>query len=263
MDIRFGLRTLRKNPGFATVAVLSLALGIGANTALFSLVNALLLRHLPVERPEQLAAVGMPSRVGGVSEGTPQFGLFSLPLYYALRDANQSFSGLLATGRTEKLDLHLEGAPPSSEPEHPRGRMVTGNYFSVLGVRAAAGRTFTDDDDRPGGVSAPAVVLSYQYWQRRFALDAGIVGKRLTINGGVFTVVGVAAPEFEGEVVGSRADLWLPVNQQPLVDPGRNWLNAPNTSWLLLMGRRKPGVSLEQAQAELDPLAHRLVPTLP
>ena len=262
-DIRFGLRTLAKNPGFTAVAVLSLALGIGANTALFSLVNGLLLRHLPVAHPEDLAAVGLPSRVGGVSEGTPRFDLFSLPLYYALRDANHSFSGLLATGRTERLDMRAEGVPPTAEPEHPRGRMVTGNYFSVLGVRAAAGRTFTEDDDRPGGVSPPAVVLSYQYWQRRFGLDPGVIGKRLTINGGVFTIIGVAAPEFDGEVVGARAEMWFPVTQQPLVDPGRNWLNAPNTSWLLLMGRLKPGVTLEQARAELDPLAHRLVGTLP
>ena len=262
-DVRFGLRTLAKNPGFTAVAVLSLALGIGANTALFSLVNGLLLRHLPVAHPEELAAVGLPSRVGGVSQGTPQFGLFSVPLYYAVRDANRSFSGLVATGRTEKLDVRVEGAPPSAEPDHPRARMVTGNYFSVLGVRPVLGRTFTDEDDRPGGVSAPAVVLSYQYWQRRFGLDPAVVGKRLSINGGVFTIIGIAAPNFEGEVVGSRADLWLPVTQQPVVDPGRNWLNAPNVNWLLLMGRLKPGVTLEQARAELDPLAHRLVPTLP
>jgi len=262
-DIRFGLRGLAKNPGFTVVAVLTLALGIGANTALFSLVNALLLRHLPVANPEQLAAIGNPARVGGVSEGTPRFDLFSLPLYYAVRDASHSFSGLLATGRTGALDVRAEGAAATAEVEHPRGRLVTGNYFSVLGVHAAAGRTFTEEDDRLGGVSPPAVVLAYQYWKRRFGLDPAVVGKRLTINGGLFTIIGVAAPEFTGEIVGAREDLWIPVTQQPLVNPGRNWLRDGNTSWLLLLGRLKPGVTLEQAKAELDPLAHRLVPTLP
>ena len=262
-DVRFGARMLVKNPGFSLVAVLSLALGIGANTALFSLVNGLLLRHLPVSHPEELAAVGLASRVNGVSNGTPQFGLLSLPLYYALRDANQSFSGVLATGRSGALDMRMEGTPATSQPEHPRGRLVTGNYFSVLGVPAAAGRLFSEEDDKQGGVSAPAVVLAYQYWQRHFSMDPSVVGKRMTINGGQFTVIGVAAAEFTGEVVGQRIDIFIPANQQPLVNPGRNWLADGNTNWLLLMGRLKPGVTIEQAQAELDPLAHRLVPTLP
>ena len=262
-DIRFAARTLVKSPGFTAVAALSLALGIGANTALFSLVNGLLLRHLPVANPERLVAVGVPSRVNGVSSGTPQFNLFSLPLYYAMRDASGSFDGLLASGRSGQLDLRAEGSAATAEPEHPRGRLVTGNYFSVLGVRAAAGRTFTEEDDRPGGVSSPTLVLSYQYWQRRFNVDPGVVGKRMNINGGLFTVIGVAAPEFTGEVVGARADLWIPVTQQPIVNPGRNWLQDGNTSWLLLLGRLKPGVTMEQAKAELDPLVHRLVLTLP
>jgi predicted permease len=260
-EIRLAMRSLAKNPAFTLVAVLSLSLGIGANTALFSLVDALLLRPLPVSDPDRLAIVGAPSRVNGVSEGTPQFGLFSLPLYRALRDASGSFDGLLASGRTGRLDVRVEGTSASREAEHPSGRMVTGNYFSVLGVRAAVGRALGDDDDR---VTAPPVaVLSHEYWRRRFALDPGVVGRRLTINGGVFTVVGVAAPGFTGEVVGARADLWLPVGQQPLVNPGRNWLDDPATSWLLLMGRLGPHVDLGRARAELDPLAHRLVETLP
>jgi len=260
-DIRFGIRTLAGKPGFTAVATLSLALGIGANTALFSLVNALLLRHLPVAHPEQLVALGLTSRVNGVSEGTPQLRLISVPLYRALREKNQCFEGLLASGRSEQLDLRTEGAPTSSEAEHPRARLVSGNYFSVLGVRALIGRTFTDDDDKQG--APPAIVLAYQYWQRRFGSDPGILGKRFNINGGEFSVIGVAVPEFDGEVVGARYDLWIPLIQQPLVNPGRNWLNDPRTSFLLLMGRLKPGVTLEQAHAELDPLAHQLIPALP
>jgi len=262
-DIRFAARTLAKSPGFTAVAVLSLALGIGANTALFSLVNGLLLRHLPVAHPEQLVAVGLPSRTGGVSDGTPRFDLLSLPLYYALRDSNQCFSGVLATGRTGGLDMQEEGGATTAAAEHPRGRMVTGNYFSLLGVRAAIGRTLTEEDERPGGASPPVVVLSYRYWQRRFAGAASVVGKRLKINGGLFTVIGVAAPEFAGEIVGTEEDLWIPVTQQPLVNPGRNWLQDGNTSWLLLLGRLKDGVTLDEAKAELDPLMHRLIPALP
>ncbi len=260
-DIRFGMRTLAKKPGFTVVAVLSLALGIGANTALFSLVNALLLRHLPVANPEQLVAVGLTSRVNGVSEGTPQFNLFSVPLYRAIKENSRSFEGLLAAGRAEKLDVRLEGTPASAEPEHSRGRIVAGNYFSVLGVRATIGRTFTAEDDKEG--ATPVAVISYNYWQRRFGLDPGVLGKRLTINKGQFTVIGVAAPEFYGEVMGASYDIWFPIQQEPLLNGGRDWLHDPATSWLLLMGRLKPGVTLEQARAELDPLGHRLIVSLP
>ena len=259
-DVRFAARTLAKSPGFTAVAVLSLALGIGANTALFSLVNGLLLRHLPVAHPEQLVAVGLTWRVNGVSEGTPQLNLASLPLYRALREKNQSFDGLLASGRADQLDLRAEGAGAGSEPEHPRGRLVSGNYFTVLGVRAAMGRTFTDEDDKRG--APPVIVLAHQYWRQRFGLEPGVLGKRFTINGGQFTVIGVAAPEFDGEVVGARYDIWIPVSQQPLINPGRNWLDDPRTSFLLLMGRLKPGVTVAQARAELDPLVHQLIPTL-
>ena len=260
-DIRFGLRTLAKNPGFTSVAVLSLALGIGANTAMFSLVNALLLRHLPVARPEELAAVGKTSRVDSVSEGTPQLDIFSVPLYRALREKNRSFSDVLASGRSGQLDLREEGTSATAEPEHPRGRFVSGNYFSLLGVRPAAGRTFMDEDDKEG--APPVAVLSYAYWRRRFALAPSVVGKRLAINGTQFEVIGVAAPEFDGEIVGARTELWMPIAQQPVANPGRNWIHAPDTSWLLLMGRLKPGITIEQAQAELNPLAHQLIPTLP
>ena len=262
-DIRFGLRTLAKSPAFTVVAVLTLALGIGANTALFSLVNGLLLRHLPVSHPEELVAVGLPYRVNSSSEGTPRLDLFSLPLYHALAENSRSFDGLLASGQSGHLDMRVEGAPANSAAEHPHGRLVSGNYFSVLGVRAAIGRTITGDDDRAGGSSPPVVVLGYDYWQRRFAQDPAVLGRQLSVNARKFTIVGVAAPGFFGEVVGARADLWIPASQQPLVNPGRNWVNDPHESWLLLMGRLKPGVTMEQAQAELDPLAHRLLPTLP
>jgi predicted permease len=261
-DLKYAARTLGRSPGFTATAALTLALGIGVNTALFSLVNGLLLRHLPVSHPEQLVAVGKPSRVGGVSEGSPRLDIFSAPLYRALRERNHSFESLLASGRTGQLNLRLEGEPAGSESEHPSGRLVSGNYFSVLGVRALLGRTFTDEDDQTRS-AAPVVVISYDYWTRRFARDPEIIGRRLILNGSLFTVVGVATPEFYGEIVGARADVWIPVSRQPLVNPGRNWVNSPSTSWLLLMGRLKPGVTIEQAQAEFEPLAHQSVPELP
>jgi predicted permease len=256
-DIRYAARMLLKNPGFTAVVVLTLALGIGANTALFSLVDALLLRQLPVTRPQELVAVGKPSRVNGLSMGTPQMDFFSYPLYRALRENNKSFSDLAASGRTGKLDRREEGTPAGSEPEHPNGRMVSGNYFSLLGVRAAIGRTISEEDDKTG--ATPVAVLSYDYWVRRFARDPGVLGRRLNINGSPFRVIGVAAPEFFGEVVGAKADLWFPAGQQPQVNPGRNWIQDPHTSWLLLMGRLAPGATQEQAGAEMDALAHRLV----
>lgn len=261
-DMKYASRMLARNPGFSVVAAITLALGIGANTALFSLVNGLLLRHLPVTHPEELVAVGKSSRVGGVSQGTPRLDVFSSPLYRALRERNRSFQSLLASGRTGQLNMRLEDEPAGSEAEHLSGRLVSGNYFSVLGVRTLIGRTFSEEDDQPGA-AAPVLVISYDYWTRRFARDPAVIGRRVFLNGSLFSVIGVATPEFYGEVVGAKADVWIPVNDQPLVNPGRNWVNDPQTSWLLLMGRLKPGVTLEQAQAELDPLAHQAIPQLP
>src|SRR4030095_11865286 len=172
-DLRYALRSLRLAPAFTIVATLSLALGIGANTAIFSLMDALLLRSLPVGAPERLAALGDPSRVGGKSEGTIRTDLFSLPLYRELREKNQVFSGLYASGRTGRIEV---GAGRSStQPERVRGRLVSGNYFSVLGVPAFLGRTFSGEEDRSPG-SSPFVVLSHDYWKRRFASDPRVIG---------------------------------------------------------------------------------------
>jgi predicted permease len=261
-DLKYGARALLRSPGFAAMASLTLALGIGVNTALFSLVNGLLLRHLPVSHPEELVAVGKPSRVGGVSQGTPRFDVFSLPLYRAVRERNHSFENLLASGRTGQLSMRLENEPAGSEAQHPSARMVSGNYFSVLGVRSFVGRTFNEQDDQPGATD-PVVVISYDYWTRRFSRDPAAVGRRIVLNGSLFTIIGVAAPEFFGEVVGARADLWIPTSRQPLINPGRNWVDDPQTSWVLLMGRLKPGVTIDQARAEIDTLAHQAVVALP
>ncbi|HEY7216273.1 MAG TPA: ABC transporter permease [Thermoanaerobaculia bacterium] len=255
-DLRYALRSLRLAPAFTLVAALSLALGIGANTAIFSLLDALLLRQLPVQAPERLAAVGDPSRTGGKSEGSIRADVFSVPLYRELRDRNQVFSGLFASGRSGRLTVGTDRS--AAKPETARGRLVSGNYFAVLGVPAFRGRTFTAADDRSPG-AAPYVVISYDYWQRRFAGSPGAVGRSLTLNGYPFTIIGVTPPEFFGDIVGTSTDVWIPLMMQRQVNPGRDYLDRWEISWLLLMGRLKPGVSLAEAHSSIDSLFKQLV----
>ncbi|HEX3528143.1 MAG TPA: ABC transporter permease [Thermoanaerobaculia bacterium] len=260
-DLRYAVRTLRMSPAFTIIAALSLALGIGANTAIFSLIHALLLRPLPgVHAPEQLVALGDPARTGSLSQGNVRTDLFSYPLYEQMRDHSQSFSGLAASGRSNRLVVGTEGANPPGGTETARGRIVSGNYFSVLGVPAFRGRTFTAAEDRVPGAD-PVVVISHSYWTRRFAQDSGVVGRPITLNGSPFTVIGIAPPEFTGDVVGFPTDIWIPLMMQLQVTTGRPYLDRWDTSWLLLLGRLKPGVSLPRAKAEMDTLVARAVTT--
>jgi len=263
-DLRYAVRTLRMSPAFTLIAALSLALGIGANTAIFSLIHALLLRPLPgVHAPEQLVALGDPSRTGSLSQGNVRTDLFSYPLYEQMRDHNQSFSGLAASGRSNRLVVGTGssgGGKPPGGTETARGRIVSGNYFSVLGVPAFRGRTFTAAEDRVPG-SDPIVVISHSYWTRRFAQDPGVVGRPITLNGSPFTVAGIAPPGFTGDVVGFPTDVWIPLMMQLQVTTGRPYLDRWDTSWLLLLGRLKPGVSLPRAKAEMDTLVARSVAT--
>jgi predicted permease len=262
-DLRYAVRTFRRSPVFTLVAALSLALGIGANTAIFSLINALLLRTLPVREPAQLVAVGDTSRTGSLSEGNVRSDLFSYPMYQRLRDQNHVFSALYASGRAGRLAVGTaDGGGPSgatnSAAETASGRIVSGNFFSLLGVQAARGRTFTEQEDRAPGAS-PVVVISHDYWKRRFAEDPRIVGKALKLNGSPFTVIGVTPPGFTGDVVGRPTDLWVPLSMQLQVNPGRPYRDRWDTSWLLLMGRLKPGATLAQARAEMTTLFARTV----
>ncbi|MGB2606534.1 MAG: ABC transporter permease [Candidatus Sulfotelmatobacter sp.] len=248
-DVRYALRQLRKNPGFTAVAVLTLALGIGANTSIFTVVNGLLLKMLPVRQPQRLAVVGDPTRVGGRSNGTPRADIFSYPLYKELRDQNSVFDGLCAAA----MDHHIEvdsgqGQPPD---EKITGRMVSGNYFSVLGLQPAAGRLISDTDDTAEEAN-PVLVLGYEYWLRKFSLSASIIGKDIRLNGFPFTVIGVAPAGFDGDVVGERTALFVPLSMQPEIVRGRHWRNAVNTSWLSLIGRLKPSATPGQAEANLN-----------
>jgi predicted permease len=236
--------------------VLSLALGIGANTAIFSLINAILLRSLPVHEPDRLVAVGDPTRVGSMSTGNVRNDLMSYPMYEQIRDQNQVFTDVFASGRANRLIVGLGSA--GEEGETARGRFVSGNYFSVFGVPALLGRTFTAEEDRVAGQS-PVVVISHEYWTRRLAQDAGIVGRTITISRHPFTIIGVMPAGFFGDIVGSATEIWIPLSMQPQVLPGRNHLDRWDVSWLLLMGRLRPGVSIEQARAEINVLFPRIV----
>jgi len=247
-DLRYAFRQLRKSPGFTTTAVLTLALGIGANTAIFSVLNALLLKMLPVKDPHQLVVVGNPADPNQRANGTPSTEIFSYPLYKELRDQNSVLTGLSAAGTDHHI---LVDAGQGERDEKVAGRMVSGNYFSVLGLNAAAGRLFSDSDDTAENAN-PVVVLGYNYWKRKFALSPALIGKEVRLNGFPFTVIGVAPPGFEGDVVGEQMALYVPLSMQPEIVRGRHWRNAPNTSWLSLIGRLKPGFTFAQAEANLN-----------
>ena len=239
-DIRYGLRMLTRDPGFTTVAVLTLALGIGANTAIFTMINTLLLRSLPVKDPQQLVLV--------TDRGNASLGY---PLYEQLCDGNQSFSGLFtATNGISKRNMTVT-ATGGAEAEPVWTRAVSGNFFSVLGVPAAAGRTLTVNDDRAGNAQA-AAVISHGFWKRRFGLDPAAIGRRIVLDEIPFTIVGVTPPGFSGFEVGRSPDLWWPIQMFPQVDGSQDMLTDKGSQWLRVMGRLKAGASEERAGAELN-----------
>ena len=248
-DLRFGLRLLVKKPGFTTVAVLTLALGIGANTAIFSLVNALLLRMLPVQDPQQLVVLSDPTIPNARIGGTPRIDVFSYPLYRELRDHNSVFTGLYAAASGRQIEADI--GQRSSSDAKVSGRLVSGNYFHVLGLKPAAGRLFSEEDDTAENAN-PVVVLGYGYWRRKFALSPSVIGRDIRLNGYPFTVVGVAPSGFDGDVVGDEMALFAPLSMQPEIIRGRHWREAGNASWLSVIGRLKSGATAAQAQAEVN-----------
>ncbi len=246
-DLRYGARMLLKRPGFTCVAALTLALGIGANTAIFSLIDAVLLKSLPVNNPERLALLW---RARGGNTGAQ----FPYRAYKQIRDQNEVLSGLLAW-HTLRLTVSVDNQP---EPA-VAGQLVSGNYYSVLGVNAALGRTITPDDDRAPGES-PVCVISHNYWRRRFAGDPAVVGKTIHLGGSPFTIIGVTPPEFFGLEVGSSMDISVPLMMQQQVMPGiRSYVDgADPNSFFRVMGRLRPGATMQQAQAGLSALYGRL-----
>jgi predicted permease len=255
-DLRYAIRTLRRGPGFSLVVVAMLALGIGANTAIFSLIEAVVVRGLPVPHPEQLVAIGDPSLVNSTGEGSPHATLFSYPLYRDVRDRGGLFTGVLASGPTGRLDVLADSA--GAELEHPRGRFVSANYFSVLGVPALRGHVFDGSEDQTAG-SAPVATISYAYWTSRFHQDASVVGRSIVVDNSRMTIIGVTPPSFTGEVVGESTDLWLPASMHDVLQPNNRKLEKRKSSWLLLLGRLAPGATLEQARQELGPFIIRTI----
>ena len=251
-DLRYAVRLLAKSPGVTAMAVLALALGIGANTAIFSLVNGALLRPLPgVRDPDQLVTLER------TQAGRVQFS-FGYPDYVDYRDHSSPLVDVAA---------HC-GTPLSfnnGASERLRGDLVSGNYFSVLGVKSAVGRLITsDDDDQPG--EHPVAVLSYGLWLRAFGSDQDVVGRGMKLNGYDFTIVGVAPRDFSGTETGRAYDVWIPIKMQVQAMPrtmGRHWFNDRSAGWLGLFGRIKPGASVEQAQAELTTIARGLEQSYP
>ena len=253
-DLRYAVRMMRKSPGFTAVAVLSLALGIGANTAIFSLVNAVMLRTLPVEEPDQLVLFGKGQMVG-ITDDLPDHSwqLFSYPFYRDVQRTNQVFSGVAAM---MSLSNDVRGIVSGTQPEPVRTRLVSGTYFSVLGVSAVAGRLFTDaEDQKPGG--NPVAVASYSWWQRRFGRDRSVVGKTLTLNSRVFTIIGVTPPEFFGTAVGESPDVWIPITMNAQVPPGWGGVKAisePSFQAFYILARLRPGVGAAQAGSHVNVL---------
>ncbi|HEV2664970.1 MAG TPA: ADOP family duplicated permease, partial [Blastocatellia bacterium] len=237
-DLRYGVRMLLKSKGFTAVAVLSLALGIGANTAIFSLIDAVLLKSLPVERPEQLYFIQNvgPRRSDG---GAPPY-----PCFERFRDHNQSFTGMAVfTGFGQRLRI-------DGQLEEVGGQIVSGNYFSLLGINALLGRTFTPADDAVPGKGGPdglVAVISYNYWTSRFGRAPSVIGKVLQLGNDPVTIIGVTPPHFYGLVPGSNPNIWL-----PMMTAGAEALAAKERWWLDAVGRVKPGAPLEQARADLD-----------
>ena len=252
-DGRYALRSFARNPAFTLIAVITLALGIGANTAIFQLVDTVMLRGLPVDHPEELMALR---------------GTFSYWRFEQLRERNDVFADVFGARTLQNISATIDGQPLGN----PVTELVTGNYFSLLGVQPFLGRPITPDDDRATGAGAVAVI-SYGLWQRGFGGSPDVLGRTLRMHGGsigggtsgfeadvpggrrrddvALTIVGVAPAEFFGDTVGKLVDVWVPLKMQPILTPGREWITRRTASWIYVMGRLRPGVSEERARASL------------
>ncbi len=238
-DVRYALRALRRSPAFALVAILSLALGIGANTAIFSLINAVMLKSLPVQHPEQLAAVAMGDFFADHN--------FSNPLWEQLRDRQDMFAGVFATAET-RFDLTTGG-----EARRATGAYVSGDYFSVLGVRASAGRMFARSDDVRG---CPAIaVLSEPFWQSEFGGDTRAVGKQLMLGGHPFEIVGIAGPSFFGMQVGTATQVYTPLCSEAVIRGSNAGLDERDNWWIRVTARLRPGMAPGELRGRLSALA--------
>jgi predicted permease len=242
-DVRYGLRALRRSPAFAVIAVASLAVGIGANTAIFSLVNSLLFRPRPVADPGRIVELYTGSR-------SEPYETTSYPSYLEFRDRNEVFTGLAAYS-TRQFNVG-----DANQVEQIWGEVVSGNYFDVLGVQPATGRGFLADEDRIPGRN-PVVVIGHALWQRRFNADPNLVGRPIVLNGQQLTVVGIAPSQYTGMVRGLSSEVWVPAMIMPVLEPGRgsNMVSSRGSRWLAMIGRLKPDVTIEHVKARFDVLS--------
>jgi predicted permease len=257
-DIRYAFRTLRKSPGFAAVALLTVALGIGANTAIFTVINSVLLRTLPVDHPEQLVLLTNPDEQGraiGFNDGVRY--LLTYPEFQDIAQNNAVFSGVLAASSyTSSIPTAIEGSGGSIGAASAEVEIVSGSYFSVLGVNPILGRAFGTEVDKLRDAN-PVAVISYGFWQAHFAGARDVIGRKLRVLRTTYTVLGVTPPQFHGETVGANPELFVPLSMQSEISPGRDYLSPETnhfskTEWLQVIGRLKPGVSLAQARAAIS-----------
>lgn len=250
-DLRYGLRTLRKNLGFTAVAVLTLALGIGANTAIFQLIDALRLRSIPVKEPQQLVTVQLADDTGVRGSQASPYPVLTNPVWEKLRDQQDVFSGVLAWGSNSF------GLTPGGEGRLAQGLFVSGDFFQVLGVRPLMGRVFTASDDRRG-CGLPGAVVSYAFWQRELGGDPSPIGRKLTLNYHPAEIIGVTPPGFFGLEVGRSYDVAVPICSQAVLWSEGTWLDEGTVWWLNVMGRLKPGSTREKANAQLPVISPRI-----
>lgn len=249
MDIRFAIRQLRKSPGFAIVAIATLALGIGATTAIFSLFDQILLRSLPVCDPQRMVMLDFHGSFAGHSSiyGGDPGQYFSYPMYRKLRDNNSVFSGMIAMFPTQ-VGVQWHNTPALGNAE-----LVSGNYFDVLGVKPAMGRVFVPSDEGAKGGS-PLAVLSFNYWRTRFGSDPSVINQAVLINGQPYTIVGVSAPGFLSAIAGTAPDVFVPMNMKAQITPDWDELENERSRWLNIAARLKDNETVQQAESGLNPL---------
>jgi len=247
-DIKYSIRLLTKNKGFAAVVVLTLALGIGANAAIFSLTDKVLMQSLPVAKPEQLVVLS----TYDPKEGPKGNSSFSYPMYKDLRDRNSAFSGVIAQSGAQMNVSY------GDQTTRVRGEIVSGNFFEVLGVKPWAGRLFTQNDDVTPGAH-PVAVLSYSFWDSRFNKDPNLIGKTILVNEYPLTVIGITPPGFYGISLSNNPDVRVTMMMTPVFNPQPpTRLQKRTHQWMSVMARVKDGVTTAEAQASMDVLYHQI-----
>jgi hypothetical protein len=249
-DVKFALRTLARSPLFTVIATLSLALGIGANTAIFTLIDQLMLRLLPVSQPEQLVMIWTTGPHMGNNRGDRRS---SYPMYQDYQQKAQAFSYVFCRYPAQ-LSMSAD-----NQTERVNAELVSGNFFQALGVKPALGRVFSPEEDDRQYKGHPVVVLNYNYWISRFAGDRNVVGKKILLNNQPMVIAGVSAPGFTGMDPSTAPDLRVPIQMKPLMTPGWDEIGNRRSQWIQMFARMKPGYTVESAKASLQPLLSQIL----